>query len=368
MIKPIVRALVVEDDPAWQDILTEILSDAGLAVETASALEPATGLIRARSHRMAVVDLSLDPDDPHNQDGLAVLDSIRRQDPGCIAVLLTGFATVELAVSALKTFGAYTCLQKELFQRRHFREIVNKILTSAPLLAGSAAAPPPETGARSHSEPFESEPPHTSGQVRVVEDDAGWRSILFELLRDASYPVRLCASYGEALGVLRREKFRLAVVDLSLSGDSDWSPEPDQHGLEGYHLLEETQAQGIPTIVVSGVGAPLEIERAYREKGVFAFIEKQSFDRHTFLKTVREARAITRGEDELEGLTGRELEVLLLLADGSTNPEIAARLFISVNTVKRHLKSIFQKLDIHTRSAAAAKAAGLMPKKDPDTK
>jgi DNA-binding NarL/FixJ family response regulator len=368
MPKPLVRALVVDDDHAWQDILSEILSDAGLVVDTASSFDAASALLRSRSHRLAVVDLSLDPEDPHNQDGLTVLDSIRRQDPGCIAVLLTGFATVELAVSALKTYGAYTCLQKELFQRRHFREIVNKILTSAPPLSGSPFSQPSETTARPGSEPFESEAPQTAGQVLVVEDDAGWRSILFELLRDASYPVRLCASYGEALGYLRREKFRLAVIDLSLSGESDWSPDPDQHGLEGYRLLEDTQAQGIPTIVVSGNLAPLEIERAYREKGVFAFLEKQSFDRHTFLKTVREARALNRSEDELESLTGRELEILLLLAQGSTNPEIAARLFISVNTVKRHLKAIFQKLDIHTRSAAAAKAANLLPRKESDTK
>jgi DNA-binding NarL/FixJ family response regulator len=368
MTKPIVRALVVEDDLAWQDILSEILSDAGLAVETASSLEAASSLIRSHPHRMAVVDLSLDPEDPRNQDGLAALDAIRRQDPGCIAVLLTGFATVELAVSALKTYGAYTCLQKELFQRRHFREIVDKILASAPLASGSPAIPPFENSPQRGGELLESEPPQTAGQVLVTEDDAGWRSILFELLRDAGYPVRLCASYGEALGYLRREKFRLAVIDLALSADSDWSPEPDPAGLEGYRLLEETQAQGIPTIVVSGVSAPLEIERAYREKGVFAFLEKQAFDRHIFLKTVREAKARTRGEDELESLTGRELEILLLLAQGHTNPEIASQLFISVNTVKRHLKAIFQKLDIHTRAAAAAKAAGLTPRKDSEPK
>ena len=367
MTKPIVRALVVDDDPAWQDILSEILSDAGLVVETASSLEAASGLIHSRSHRMAVVDLSLDLEDPHNQDGLAVLEAIRRQDPGCIALLLTGFATVELAVNALKTYGAYTCLQKELFQRRHFREIVNKVLTSAPLLSGSLASAPMESSARSGGgETFESETAQTAGQVLVVEDDAGWRSILFELLHDAAYQVRLCASYGEALGCLRREKYHLAVIDLSLSGGSGWSPEPDERGLEGYGLLEDTQAQGIPTIVVSGTAAPLEIERAYREKGVFAFLEKQAFDRRTFLKTVREARAVHRSEDELQSLTGRELEILLLLAQGSTNPEIAIRLFISVNTVKRHLKAIFHKLDIHTRSAAAAKAAGLLPRQDSD--
>ena len=47
-----------------------------------------------------------------------------------------------------------------------------------------------------------------------------------------------------------------------------------------------------------------------------------------------------------------------MLAQGLTNKEIAERLVITTNTVKRHLKAIFEKLDVHTRSAATAKAAG----------
>jgi DNA-binding NarL/FixJ family response regulator len=47
---------------------------------------------------------------------------------------------------------------------------------------------------------------------------------------------------------------------------------------------------------------------------------------------------------------------LNLLAQGMTNKEIAEALVITTNTVKRHLKAIFEKLEIHTRAAAAAKA------------
>jgi DNA-binding NarL/FixJ family response regulator len=51
-------------------------------------------------------------------------------------------------------------------------------------------------------------------------------------------------------------------------------------------------------------------------------------------------------------LTPREIEVLRLVAVGLTNPDIAEHLSLSVNTVQTHLRSIFSKLNISTRSAA----------------
>jgi DNA-binding NarL/FixJ family response regulator len=56
------------------------------------------------------------------------------------------------------------------------------------------------------------------------------------------------------------------------------------------------------------------------------------------------------------GLTGREAEVLRLVAAGRSNPEIAATLFLSEKTVARHLSNIFTKLDVPSRTAAAAYA------------
>jgi len=54
------------------------------------------------------------------------------------------------------------------------------------------------------------------------------------------------------------------------------------------------------------------------------------------------------------GLTEREVEVLRLVASGKTNPEIAALLVLSEKTVGRHLSNIFSKIDVTTRTAAAA--------------
>ncbi len=56
------------------------------------------------------------------------------------------------------------------------------------------------------------------------------------------------------------------------------------------------------------------------------------------------------------GLTGREVEVLRLVAAGKTNRAIAAELFISEKTVARHVSNIFTKLDLPSRSAATAYA------------
>jgi LuxR family maltose regulon positive regulatory protein len=60
-----------------------------------------------------------------------------------------------------------------------------------------------------------------------------------------------------------------------------------------------------------------------------------------------------------EGLSERELEVLRLLDSSLSGPEIAAALFVSVNTLRTHTKHIFTKLDVNTRRAAVTRAAEL---------
>jgi LuxR family maltose regulon positive regulatory protein len=61
----------------------------------------------------------------------------------------------------------------------------------------------------------------------------------------------------------------------------------------------------------------------------------------------------------VEMLTAREIDVLRLLAENDTNPEIARKLFLSPETVKVHLKHIFQKLDVTDRRQAVRRAREL---------
>jgi DNA-binding NarL/FixJ family response regulator len=54
----------------------------------------------------------------------------------------------------------------------------------------------------------------------------------------------------------------------------------------------------------------------------------------------------------LQQLSKREIEVLRLVAQGLTAPEVAERLYLSVRTVENHLRSIYSKLNVSTRAAA----------------
>jgi DNA-binding NarL/FixJ family response regulator len=59
-------------------------------------------------------------------------------------------------------------------------------------------------------------------------------------------------------------------------------------------------------------------------------------------------------EETSLGLSTREIEVMSLIANGHTNGEIAAHLFLAEKTVKNHVRRIYSKLGVHTRPAAIA--------------
>ena len=352
-----VRALIVEDDPAWQQILSEILEDSGLAVDLACSSAEAAEKLRESAHRVAILDLSLGGIDHHNQDGIRVAEMIRRYDPGCVVMFLTGFATVELAVQVMRELGALTCLRKETFRRSEFRRLVQEALAQAP----TGPAWKIEGSSKSVSEkaiPMEGKTGR--GLALVVEDDAGWRNLLSELLEESDMQVRTSSSYVEATGLLKREEVRLAVIDLSLASSLE------DRNLDGYRLLAVLRKANIPVVVVSGYIEPQRIEQAYREGLIVASLEKKAFDRKSFTRTIESALASGQEDPVLRTLTDREREVLALLARGLTNKEIASQLTITSNTVKRHLKSLFIKLDVNTRSAASAKAISM--RIDPEQK
>ena len=107
--------------------------------------------------------------------------------------------------------------------------------------------------------------------------------------------------------------------------------------------------------------------RLHVEDGIMAYAlrERDRHDRpgedHASLNEVGDGAALRRGARNplQDPLSGRELEVLNLLASGRTNSEVARDLFLSVGTVKSHTNNIYRKLGARNRAGALARARGL---------
>ena len=319
--------LVVDDDPRWRQTVSDILADAGYkTVSFPKAPDPLPPC------QAAVLDVSLDPQDSSNRDGLALAERLAPVP----VVFLTGLPESELAGFLRAHPSAVGRLDKSGFRKEDLLALVGRAL----------GRPAP-------------------ARILIVEDDPGWREIYADVLGRPEFELHSAVSYGEARGLLQRSRFQAAIVDLHLISSAD--PEENR---DGFALLRVAAQRNLPTLVVSALGAPDDIDRAYDEFGVFAFVEKEAFDRKGFVAMVEEAirsyeppseapatEAVPAKDDPLAALTDREREVLALLAQGQTNRQIAEALTITPNTVKKHVDHVLQKLGVGTRSAAAAIAA-----------
>lgn len=83
--------------------------------------------------------------------------------------------------------------------------------------------------------------------------------------------------------------------------------------------------------------------------------------RKLFAKTVIQQQPVAINHDQLlqSGISKREAEILLLIHEGLSNQQIADKLFVSENTIKKHISNIFQKLQVERRTEAIKKALEL---------
>jgi DNA-binding NarL/FixJ family response regulator len=115
-------------------------------------------------------------------------------------------------------------------------------------------------------------------------------------------------------------------------------------------LLHSLLAAGADA-VVSKSDPPLKLLEAIdcaRHGGAFL----SSSIARALVESMRKTERLRR---DLDGLSQRELDVLKLLATGNTDQEIASTLGIAPRTVGTHLRHVYEKLDVHNRSAAVAK-------------
>ncbi len=87
-------------------------------------------------------------------------------------------------------------------------------------------------------------------------------------------------------------------------------------------------------------------------------IERVVVEKKIYIEKTREF-VFNEAQFTLLGISKRELEVLQLMAEGFSNAEIAARLFVSLNTIKTHASNLFMKLNASRRTQAIEKAKAL---------
>ena len=166
----------------------------------------------------------------------------------------------------------------------------------------------------------------------------------------------------EALELVRELEPLVAVLDLRLPG------------LGGLQILNAITRDELPTrvLILSASGDPELVYRAV-QGGAAGYFRKE-VDRHTILDAIS---AVSRGrtviDPELQAgvfdqirlrgtddnrpiLTAREREVLTLMAEGLSGPQIAERLIVALPTVKTHQARLYEKLGVSERAAAVAEA------------
>lgn len=126
-------------------------------------------------------------------------------------------------------------------------------------------------------------------------------------------------------------------------------------GIEVVIVADALEPGLVGFVLDQGIGGLLLTDAAGRE--VVACLDHVAHGR-AVLPIGWQSALYAERDDPLDALSDRQMEVLTLLADGFSYEEIGARLFISLNTVKFHVRSIFLRLGVHNRMAAARLLAG----------
>jgi two-component system response regulator DevR len=200
----------------------------------------------------------------------------------------------------------------------------------------------------------------------VVDDHEVVRQGLVALLdRRAGFQVvGEAGTAAEAVEQARRFRPNLVVMDIRL---------PDGSGIEACRdirselpdtrvvmLTSYPDEDAVLAAIVAGASGYLL--KQVRARDLVAALETVAgggslLDPAVTGKVLDRMRRIATGNDELAALTQQERKILALVAEGKTNKEIAADVFLSDKTVKNYVSSILAKLNLERRAQAAAYVA-----------
>lgn len=138
----------------------------------------------------------------------------------------------------------------------------------------------------------------------------------------------------EVLEKIRNKNLNIKVLILTVHNEVEYLLKAVDIGVDGYLLKDSESA---------------ELKRA-----INAVLNGESYIQSSLIPLLN-SRLITRDVDKqkIDSLTKRELEVLIQVANGMFNKEIAITLNISERTVKNHISNIFKKIEVSDRTQAA---------------
>ncbi len=197
-------------------------------------------------------------------------------------------------------------------------------------------------------------------KILVIEDEPEMRRNLLTILKLEKFQPIGAENGRVGLDAIKREKPDLILCDVMM-------PELDGHGVLTA-LREDSELSAIPFVFLTAKGEKEDL-RCGMNLGADDYLTKP-VARLDLLEAInaRLLRSEQQGAREFKpdfssfepllklNLTPRVAEVLLWVAQGKTNGDIAAILGISESTVKKHLLEIFQQLGVETRSAATLRA------------
>jgi DNA-binding NarL/FixJ family response regulator len=202
-------------------------------------------------------------------------------------------------------------------------------------------------------------------RLLVVDDHEVVRQGLVSLLdrRDGFEVVAQAGSVAESISMAARFEPDVVIMDVRL---------PDGSGIEACREIRaarpETRVVMLTSYpdeeaVLSAIiaGASGYLLKQIRGRELVSALEavgrgESLLDSAVTEKVLERVRRVASGTatDELAELTSQERKILLLVADGKTNKEIAAEVFLSDKTVKNYVSSILSKLNLQRRAQAAA--------------
>jgi DNA-binding NarL/FixJ family response regulator len=197
-------------------------------------------------------------------------------------------------------------------------------------------------------------------RVWIVEDDQEIRNS-FTLIVNSSQKFTVVNAYGsaeEAIDSLHRDKPEIILMDIEL---------PGINGIQATKAIKDKSPH--TDIIMVSVYEDSELVFEALKAGASGYITKSA----NYLELLTALDEIVKGGAPMSSriarmvidnfhvnpnspLTKRETEILQLISEGKTYTQISEELFISKETAKTHIKNIYSKLQVNSKSEAIAKA------------